>query len=70
MSDLWVPQKEKLSYILFSKILKCFSNWLDWRKIVICFKLFNFSIAQSFMVDTLNPAVHVWLGMVLCWCLV
>ena len=33
------------------------------------FQASHSSIAQSFMVDTLNPAVHTWLGMVLCWCL-
>ena len=69
-SDLRVLQKEKVSYVLFLKVLKCFSNWLDWRKMVICFKLFHSSTAQSFMVDTLNLAEHVQLGMVLCWCLV
>ena len=58
----------KLCFVF--KILKCFSNWLDWRKMVIYFKLFHSSTAQSFVVDTLNPIVQVWLGMVLYWCLV
>jgi hypothetical protein len=30
----------------------------------LCFTLFHFSTAQSFMVDSLNPAVQVWLEMV------
>ena len=58
----------KLCFVF--KILRYFSNWLEWRKMVIYFKLFHSSTAQSFMVDTLNSAVHAWLGMVLCWYLV
>ena len=61
--EITIKGEGKLCFY-FKKILKCFSNWLDWRKMVICFKLFHSSTAQSFMVDTLNPAVHAWLGMV------
>ena len=40
----------KLCFVF--KTLKYFTNWLDWRKMVICFKLFRSSTAQNFMVDT------------------
>jgi hypothetical protein len=57
MSDLRALQKEKVSYVFFSNLCKN-SNWLK----VIYFNLFYSSTAQSFMVDTLNPTVQVWLG--------
>jgi hypothetical protein len=63
-------KRRRLQLCFVFKNLKTFLQ-LTWLKEKgDLFKLFHSSTAQSFMVDTLNPTMHVWLEMVLCWCLV
>jgi hypothetical protein len=56
MSDLSAPYKEKVSYVFFSKYIQTLQV-IRLKDEGALFHAVPFSTAQSFMVDTLNPAI-------------